>query len=398
MKLGGVLAAPMLAVLLSGCFAADAPTTLADRGFVASGDAHTPLAAADLDWPDFSGRTLDILDHGAFEFAFGPAAERFAQLTGATVRHFGAADTGTALNQAIAERGRPTFDVFYGIDNALLLRAMQAQVLDPYTPQLADRVAPQYVFFDTDATGGIWPATPVDHGTIALNIDRDGPGMEGVDIEDLFDLRAHANTFVTQDPRTSTPGLGFLLITVAVFGEGGPYDWQDYWRELFAGGVRVTPGWSEAYVTHFSGGYGIYEAGHIGDRAIVTSYSESPAVEVYFGSFGPEDRADVLLDHRGHAAAFRQVQTMAVLRGTADLDLAQAWIEFTLTDDFQELAAPYSAVYPVIPVVDHNATYGDLDPEPGTFDTVDLDWRTIGEELGRWLAQWTALCEAHRCA
>lgn len=397
-----VVLATLGATALSACVDEAGSQTLADLGFTATGTPDQPLAAGSLGWPDFTGRTLDILDHGAFDFAFPDAKARFEALTGAHVRHVAAEDTGSALNRAILEKGRPTFDILYGIDNALMTRAVDAGVFTPYTPQLAGRVPADVVFFaepSGDPQGAPWPATPVDHGYIALNVDPDGPGLaDAPPIADLFDVRGHASTFVTEDPRTSTPGLGFLLITVAVFGESGLYTWQDYWTDLFEGGVRVTAGWSEAYVTHFSGGYGVYEAGHLGDRAIVTSYSESPAVEVFFGSFGPDERGDVLLDHQGRPAVFRQVQTMGILAGTPDLDLAQAWIEFTLTDDFQALAAPASAVYPVVRAVDHNATYGDLDPEPGTFAVVALDWQAIGDGLPTWLSQWTALCEAHRCA
>jgi thiamine transport system substrate-binding protein len=403
----GLVALGVMVVAAAGCVEDDDPLTLADHGFTASGRADGTLAADNLDWPDFAGRTLDILDHGAFDFAFPDAAARFEELTGARVTHWAESDTGSALNRAIVEKGRPTFDILYGVDNALMARAIDAGIFAPYTPRLADRVPASLVFF-ADATEGPadgalaeaapWPATPVDYGFIALNVDADGPGLDDVTpIEDLFDVRGHADTFVTQDPRTSTPGLGFLLITIAVFGESGLYTWNEYWNDLFAGGVLVTGGWSDAYATHFSGGYGMFETGFAGDRAIVTSYTESPAAEVYFESYGPEERADVLLTHGGSPAVFRQVQTMGILAGTPDLDVAQAWIEFTLTDDFQGLAAPASAVYPVVPIIDHNATYGALDPEPGTFATIDLGWQTIGAHLARWLDEWTDLCEAHRC-
>lgn len=388
----------LIIATLAGCLQAgeETPDSLADLGFEASGQPHAPLSADTLDWPNFTGQTLQILDHGAFDFAFGDAAARFNELTGAEVTHFAAADTGSALNTAILEKGRPSYDILYGVDNALLTRAIDEGVFEPYTPQLADRVAAEHRF----GPPGEWVATPVDFGFIALNIDSDHGTLDGgnTTLTDLFDVRENADLFVTQDPRTSTPGLGFLLITIDVFGEGTAYDWQDYWNDLFEGGVLVTPDWSSAYERHFPQGYGIYTDGHIGDRPVVTSYTESPAVEVYFESFSAEERAHVLLDHRGAPATFKQIQTMGILAGTPDLALAQAWIEFTLTDDFQSLAAPASAVYPVVPAVDHDAVYGDLDPQPGTFGTVDLTWRKIGQGLPGWLADWTDLCEAHGCA
>ncbi|MGB0652915.1 MAG: thiamine ABC transporter substrate-binding protein, partial [Thermoplasmatota archaeon] len=370
----------LLAVALAGCTTEPEATTYAELGF----DGTT--------WPDLSGQTVTILDHGAF-FAFDSAAAAFQNLTNATVKQIEADDTGSALNLAVAEAGAPTFDVLYGIDNVLLRKAIVQDVFEPYRPLLAQRIDPDLIFFDEALVG--WPATPVDHGYIAVNVDVHNDAMDNITISDLHDLRRNADLFVTQDPRFSTPGLGFLLSTIARFGESpddGPYDWQDYWTDLFEGGVQVTSDWSTAYEVHFSGGYGIWLEGHRGDRPIVTSYSESPAYEAFYGA---EEIADVLLDDE---AVFHQIQTMGIARGTPNLAAAQAWIEFTLTDAFQELAAPENAVYPVVPAVSVNETYGGLDPIPEHRHLAKLGFEQIGRNVDRWVREWTDLCEEHDCA
>lgn len=413
---------------LSGClqlFGDDevAPEPLSETGFAVPGgiSPDQPLAASAITWPDFAGQKLRILDHGAFA-AFESAAARFEELTNATVEHFEAADTGSALNLALRDRDDPQYDILYGIDNALLAKALvdadgdatddpDDWLFAPYTPQLAARVPDERVFFGDDFE--IWPATPVDHGYVAVNVDHNDTRLENITVENLFDVRGQAKLFVTQDPRFSTPGLGFLLLTIDRFGEDDLYDWQDYWRDLFEGGVLVTPDWGEAYEAHFTGGYGQALPGHIGSHPIVTSYTNSPAYEWYYdevypsqsGDYepgglydgNPDNLPDVVLDPRG-PTAFHQTQTMGVLAGTERLALAQAWIEFTLTDDFQDLAALENAVYPIVPVVDTGPVYGDLDPEPGSFQTTTLTWETIGENLDRWIDEWVDLCEASDCA
>lgn len=392
----------LTALAFAGCldFLEDRPFDgpLTDTDFAVPEDLDQPVDADDVTWPDLSGATLRILDHGAFA-AFDSAAERFEELTGAEVEHVEEADTGSALNRAILDRGDPQFDVLYGVDNALLLKAVTEDVFQRYTPQLAPLVADEFVFFGDLSAG--WPATPVDHGYIALNMDHGheafGEDQRNTTVENLFDVRDHADLFVTQDPRTSTPGLGFLLVTIGVFGIDNAYDWEDYWDELLDGGALVTHDWGTAYERHFSGGYGQYTEGHLGDRPIVTSYTESPAVEVFFESFPADERADVLLTHQNRPAVFHQVQTMGVLKGTENRAVAEAWIEFTLTTDFQDLAAPENAVYPVVAGVSVDDVYGDLDPEPGTFGTIGMDWRDIGANLDGWLAAWTTLCERHDC-
>lgn len=353
-------------------------------------DANTDQEPLEFDgtWPDLSGKTLTIMSHGDFS-AFNAARGIFMNLTGIDdVVQVGSGDTGTVLRTAIDQKGRPTADLFYGLDNAFLHVALEENLLTPYEPFYADRILPAARVFGDD-----WYATPTDQGFIGINWDPDGPGMEGQVIRSLFDVRANAANFVTQNPTTSTPGLGFLLITIDKFGEGpnDPYNWQDYWGELMEGGTLVTPGWGDAYEGHFSGGYGVAYGG-AGDHAIVNSYTESPAVEYYFGT--PEANLSKALVAPG--TTWHQVQTTAILNGAPNLAAAQAWIEFTLTDDYQKLAFD-NGVYPIIGGIDTDAYYGGVDPAPGTFQPIDLDFATIGENLERWLDEWEALCLEHEC-
>ena len=353
------------------------PETYADLGF----DGQT--------WPRLDGVTLTILDHGAFG-AFDDAKALFENRTGAKVEHVEADDSGSALNRAVREKGDPSFDIIYGIDNILWTKAVEEGIFEPYKPLLADRIDPAYLFDNVHLYwNGAWHATPVDHGYIGINVDVN---RLNASISSLDDLKAHASEFVTPDPRTSTPGLGFLLITISAYGEDG---WQAYWADLFEGGLLVTSGWTEAYEQHFSAGYGV-DYGGLADKAIVTSYTESPAYEAYFGR--PAEALAVPLVAPN--TTFHQIQTMGIAKGTKELAAAQAWIEFTLTDEFQALAAPGNAVYPVVRGIDTNATYGDIDPEPGTFEPArgGLSALEIGADLERWLREWTDLCEAHDCA
>lgn len=356
-------------------FGANPTTAYADMGF----DGET--------WPDLTGHTVVVLDHGAFDYAFGPAEEAFENLTGADVRHIAADDAGSALQRAVEDRqsGGSSFDVLYGIDNVLMSKALEADVLAPYTPLLAERVEEPYRFVPLE--DGAWAATPVDRGYIAVNTDP----RSGLEVDGWEDLVEHADQFVTEDPRFSSPGLGFLVASVAAFGEDC---YLSFWNDLFEGGVTVTSGWTEAYVDHFSGGYGQYEEGSKGDKAIVTSYTTSPAYELYYGS---ETRNEVLLAPR---SVFEQVQTMAIVDGTQNRAAAEAWIEFTLTDAFQTLAAPYNAIYPV---VDNQATrasvdevYGGDAPDPSGSAQVQLGYDQIGAGVDAWVRHWTDLYDSHR--
>lgn len=380
----------LAALALAGCHEPLYGEEAAQPSYSALGfDGHT--------WPRLDGETLTILDHGAFA-AFDSAAAAFEELTGIHVVHMEAADTGSMLNRAILEAGDPSFDIIYGVDNILLKKALDEHIFAAYEPLGASSIDPAYLFFDADHDG--WYATPVDHGYIGLNVDVDHASLADATIVDLFDVRHHADTFVTQDPRTSTPGLGFMLATIGTYGQAtanNPYSWHDYWNDLFEGGVLVTADWSTAYMGHFSAA-GEWVGESARDRAIVTSYTESPAYEGYFGMPPADLAAPMVVD----SSTFHQIQTMAIARGTHNMAAAQAWIEFTLTDAFQVLAAPENAVYPVTTSAAAAAsvaeTYGDLDPEPGTFAPAAIPYETIGDNLERWIGEWVERCEAHDCA
>lgn len=340
----------------------------------------------ETEWPSLEGVTIKILDHGSFG-SFDEVAQKFQNLTGATVQHTEADDTGDALNTAIREAGEPTFDIIYGIDNTLYQTAVDAGIFRPYEPLLAKNIQSEFIFFD-----GPWYATPVDHGYIGVNMDVYNEDMAEVYIGNLNDLRANADLFVTQDPRFSTPGLGFLLVTIYNFPDTAVYDWKDYWTELFENGVKVTSDWTEAYETYFTGGYGIYGEGHIGGFPIVNSYTGSPAYEAFYGN---DMYGDALTSPY---STFHQIQTMGILAGSKNRAAAEAWVEFTLTESFQDLAASHNAVYPVIGDIDVNKVYNRIDPKPGTFATADIDYRIIGKNLETWLDEWTELCEDYDCA
>lgn len=378
-SLGPSLAFALVLPLLAGCLAgpdeggAGAPS-YRERGF----DGTT--------WPSLAGETVSVLAYESYAPSFEAQASAFRNLTGATAVLVTESDSGRVLERAVRERGDPTFDVVYGVDNVLFTKAVQASVFEPYEPALASRIAPGLAF----APG--WAATPVTHGFVAVNVDP----RAGFAIRDLDDVRDHASKFVTEDPRTSTPGLGFLLATIATYGDDAAgivgvdgdavYDWRDYWSDLYEAGVTIAPDWTVAYAGRFSGGYGQFEEGARTDKAIVTSYTTSPAFEAYYGY---ETVNGVVITPK---STFHQIQTMGVANGTVHRAAAQAWIEFALTDAFQGYAAPGEAIYPVVNLSTDDV-FGEHDPGPGTFDDAGIAYTVIGANVERWLREWTDVHE-----
>ena len=189
-------------------------------------------------------------------------------------------------------------------------------------------------------------------------------------------LPRYRNLLVVENPATSSPGLAFLLATVARFGDG----WERYWRALRANGVLAVDGWEEAYTQQFSGA-----SGSPGKRPIVVSYATSPAAEVIFAS-KPLEAAPTAAIEDG---CYRQVEYAGILRGAANERGARALIDFMLSERFQADVPGSMFVYPV--------REGVALPEAFTKHAIvpraplQLPAAEIDENRDRWVARWTEI-------
>ncbi len=270
---------------------------------------------------DTSGITL--LTHDSFALSDETLAA-FTSRTGIEVTLLQAGDTGQMISEAILTAGNPLGDVMFGVDNTFLARALNAELFEPYeSPNLAD--VPDEFKLDPQHR-----VTPIDYGDVCVNYWTDAlPTDPPTTLEDLT-APTFADQLVVQNPETSSPGLAFLLATIA-----GTDDWEQFWADLTDNGVAVTAGWEDAY-------YGDFIAGG-GDRSMVVSYASSPPAEVIFAD-PPVDTAptEVLLD-----SCFRQIEFAGVLAGTDHPVEARALIDFMLTPTFQNDVPLNMFVFPV---------------------------------------------------
>ncbi len=273
-----------------------------------------PAAAAE--------RTLTLMTHDSFYLP--PAViEAFESANDVDVRLLPAGDAGAMVNQAILTADRPLADVLFGVDNTFLSRALAADIFEPYRSPALESV-PAELQLDPEHR-----VTPIDFGDVCLNLDRAAFGEDGLPVpRSLEDLAEPvlAGQLVVENPATSSPGLAFLLATVAHFGEDPETGWKAYWADLRANDVTVTSGWEEAYYGSFSGGSGE------GELPIVVSYASSPAAEVVFG---PDPEADESPTIALDVGCFRQIEFAGILRGTAEPELAGAFIDHLLSIETQ---------------------------------------------------------------
>ena len=330
------------------------------------------LAAAGCGVDDTDVGGVVLMTHGSFAVSDG-VLEAFTEETGITVSVLRSADAGAMVSQAILTKDNPVADVLYGIDNTFLSRAIDEDLFVPHQAAAINTV-PRGLRVPGDQV------TPIDFGDVCLNLDPDGLAALNLETPDrLLDLAdpAYRGTLVVEDPTTSSPGLAFLLATIATFGEEGTYPWQAYWRDLVANDVRIVPGWDQAYYGEFSGGSGE------GDRPIVVSYATSPVAEVYFGDL---DTAPTAIVEDG---CFRQIEYAGILNGTKAEKAAGQLIDFLLERTFQEDVPLNMFVFPANSETPLPEVFIDHAVVPTDSRVMEPAW--IDENRERWLAEWATV-------
>ncbi|NUS12548.1 MAG: thiamine ABC transporter substrate-binding protein [Streptomyces sp.] len=279
-------------------------------------------------------KTVTLVSHDSFAASKSVLAE-FTKETGYTVKVLRGGDAGAAVNQAILTKDHPRGDVFFGVDNTLLSRALDNGLFTPYT---AKDLA--HVSADVQLDAGKHRVTPIDSGDVCVNYDRAYFTAHHLAPPQTFaDLvkPAYKNLLVTENVSTSSPGLAFLLGSAATFGDAGTSQgaasgggWQAYWKQLKANGVEVVDGWEQAYEDRFSGSSAGKQAK--GDRPLVVSYASSPPAEVV--GVSPEPAQSPVGVATG--TCFRQIEFAGLLHGAKNPEGGKALIDFMLGKAFQQ--------------------------------------------------------------
>ena len=344
MKRTGAIALLVLALLAAGCGGdGDAVPERPDRLVVLTHSSFAipdeVVAAFEAEW----GIGLSFLDGG---------------------------DAGLMVNQAVLTKDNPIADVIYGVDNTFLSRALDAGIFAPYRPAALANIPDD---LELDPSYG---AIPIDYGDVCLNYDREEIADEAaaLTLEDLTGPE-YTGRLVVQDPASSSPGLAFLLATIARFPAGSDYPWQQFWTDLRANDVLVVSGWEEAYGTHFT------RSG--GDRPLVVSYASSPPVEMIFGDYA-DAPTGVITD-----GCFRQIEFAGVLAGTGHEDWAKKVIDWMLSPEFQEAVPLNMFVFPAdatVPLPEVFIAHTTLPENPLAIPPAAID-----ANREAWIEEWTEI-------
>lgn len=259
---------------------------------------------------------LSVYTYDGFNSDWGPGPQieaAFEEVCACDLQFVGAGDGAAVLSRLRLEGASTDADVVLGLDTNLMGAAADTGLF------AATSVEAEYdlpVAWD-DAT-----FVPFDWGYFAF--------VSGTDVAAPSNFRELADSdlkIVIQDPRSSTPGLGLVTWVAAVYGD----DAGALWGDLADNIVTVTPGWSEAY--------GLFLEG---EADAVLSYTTSPAYHL----IAEEDASKTAWAFdEGH---YMQVEVAAKLASTDVPELADAFLQFLVTDAAQSVLPTTNWMYPAV--------------------------------------------------
>lgn len=337
---------------------------------IGSGDDEDDAATDPSAGPDeLRGTSVVLATHESFSLP-DELVEAFEEDTGITLKIRPSGDAGELTTKLALNADNPFADLAFGVDNTFATRAVEAGAfadVDIDLPESAEELR-----LDGDAADQL---VPIDQAAVCVNIDDAWFEKEDRLPPQSFDeLADPAWRDLTAIPAatTSSPGLSFLLATIAEFGEDG---WKDYWQRLLDNGAKLSPGWSEAY-------YGDFSGGGEGNRPIVVSYDTSPAFTI--DEKTGESTTSALLD-----TCFRQVEYAGVLTGAKNPAGAERVLEFLISPEVQAAIPEQMYVFPVDDSVELPEDWAKFAEQPS--DPHDVPADVIDENRQKWLTDWTDL-------
>ena len=322
-------------------------------------------------------RTVTLVSHDSWAVSKN-VLQDFEKRSGYKVHVLKDGDAGQAVNKAVLTKDNPQGDVFFGVDNTLLSRALDNGLFQPYRAKGLASVGAAYQL-DKDKHR----VTPVDYGDICVNYDKAYFSKHQLTPPRSFDdllKPQYKNLLVTENAATSSPGLGFLLATAAHYGDG---NWNGYWKKLKANGVKVVDGWDQAYNEEFSGSAGGKKAK--ADRPLVVSYASSPPAEVVFADPRPKTAPTGV----SYGTCFRQIEFAGLLSNARNTAGGKAFIDFLLSREFQQDMPLNMFVYPVVQGASVPAEFTKYGPAARHPETMAPG--KIAANRDEWVKSWTSL-------
>ena len=360
----------MIAAPLSGCIETLEPITADEDG-----------RCAILEPGRTSDGVLRILTYDIAAFSEEMLAT-FTNQSGYEIEMIRVDDSGGILEQLLQTQQAQQADLAIGLDNTYLQTALNFCLLQPHQTNVTGI-----------STTALEPysgpnALPFDRGDVCLNYDESR--VDGTNLTvptSLWNLTQPEWSGLTAfpSPVTSSPGRAFMSATIDYFenDEDTSTDAFDWWEAMADNDAIFTTGWTEAYEIHYSGGYGEWVEGHLGDAAMTVSYCHSPGVEAFYSGNWTKSTSLTL-----ERSTFHQVEYAGVINGGTELEAANAFITYLLSEDVNRNMPENNLMQSVLV----NATWPETDGYAYHTDlptmNAQISNERIADEMETWISEW----------
>ena len=324
-------------------------------------------------------KSLTVLTYDSFD-STGSIVTDFTNMTGYEVTVIRAGDAGGVLERALQMSGVEAFDIILGLDSTYAPIALDNNLLMSHGVDPPNNISLLGSTIQDDRL------MPYDQGFVCLNYDQRFLTENNLSVPDsLWDLTNEEwkGKVAIPSPETSSPGRMFLAATAgADWGVDENRSWDEWWTSMASNDLIITSGWSEAYEVRYSGGYGVYYDGFIGDATAVLSYCHSPGAEAFWGG-GVTD--SIALDVP--ASSILQVEYVAISSDASDKEGAKEFIKHLLGETTQSTLPETNVMYPVIEtlsVPEGPYANNSLIPSNPTILTASQ----ISDSMDEWLTIW----------
>lgn len=271
--------------------------------------ASLAVAALAFANPASAATPLTIYTYDSFVSDYGPGKKikaAFEKTCDCEVVYVTAGDGVALLNKIKLEGANTKADVVLGLDSSLTTEATATG---------------RFGFSNVDTSKVTVPNgwtdkyfVPFDWGHFAVVYDTEKMKTPPKSLDELISGDP-TQKIILEDPRTSTPGLGFVLWMKSVYGNKA----GEAWAKLKPRVLTTAPSWDAAY--------GLFTKG---EAPMVLSYTTSPA---YHMEVEKSDRYQAAEFSEGHYA---QVEVAGVIGSATQQELGRRFLAFMLTPEFQD--------------------------------------------------------------
>lgn len=226
---------------------------------------------------------------------------------------------GDVLPRILLEGERTGADAVIGLTTDVLARARATGLFAPHNEDISRLTLPVAWTDDT--------FLPFNWSETAFIYDKTKLSDPPQSFQDLLDAPANAYKIAIQDPRASISGLALLFWVKAIYGDQAEAAWEKLAPKI----LTVTQDWSESY--------GLFTDGEVD---MVLSFTTSPAYHIIAEN---DDTKAAAIFPEGH---YFLTETAAALKNAKQPELAQKFLDYILSDDFQGMIATANWSWPVI--------------------------------------------------